>query len=322
MGLHKKAYYNLLRFQFLEGKKSHSANWQVENLQDFSLQDLFQKINKLGVEMNSEIFGYMAQEFASPEEMMLKLTSDLKNDKKEDEFYLLIFEIWKRILPEKVSLSIFCDELDHNLFAYEKRSLENDEKVQALLANLEALLDENVDEGLDPTDAFETLTEYCAYDVSSFIYDYILEQIDTDNKNYALELLEGFYPYVKKNRWFSLLCLELCDDPYQIKNLIAGLIESFRRDPDIDFGLEFLKVMIGKASQDQLFSLISLILNQKPEKEHLIELVSSSCDFFRRKDNEKAEKSLSQLLHRITSSQPYARRDMIVKEFSTLIQSI
>jgi len=322
MGLHKKAYYNLLRFDHLEGKKSHSANWQVENLQDLSLEDLFKKINRLGIEINSEAFISLAKNLASPEEMIEKLSQNLKNNKKEDELYLSVFEVWKKLFPEKVSLSVFCDDVDNSFFAYDKNILESDEKVQSLLANLEVLLDENVDEGLDPTDAFEALTKYCACDVGCFLYNYIFEQIDSDNKSYALELLEGFYPYVKKNRWFSILCIELCDDPCQINNLINGLIENFRFVPDIDLGLEVLKVMIAKASQNQFLSLVSLLLNQKLEKEHLIELISSSCDFFRMKDKEKEEKSLNVLLHRISIAHPNARRNVIVKELSSFIQSI
>ena len=321
MQLQKKAYYNLLYFDYLDGETNSYEKWQIENYEDLSLDDIFCRIQTLNINLDSEKFYSLAQSVNNPEELLDVLSPSLINEKDIDFLYLLIFELWRRLITDKISISIFCDQLDKSIFAYDHEQIDNDQKLQDLLENLEKLLNENVDQGLDPTDVFSIFSAYCAYDIGNFLYDYILEQMEMDNKRYAIDLLEGFYPYVKKNHWFFLLCLDLCEDTYQIKKFIFHLLDYMKNHPDVDFGLETLKVIVDKATKEQFLQAISLLLQKRLEKKDLIELLETSCEFFQRYNNEEIEKAVTHLLKQYTTSPSLIKQDILIKKFSRILQT-
>ncbi len=53
----------------------------------------------------------------------------------------------RRLIPEKQSLTIFCDELDHQIDLYDSNMLENMDALEDCLDNLQGLLNKNTDEG-------------------------------------------------------------------------------------------------------------------------------------------------------------------------------
>ena len=102
-------------------------------------------------------------------------------------------------------MSVFCDELDHQIHQYDAEHLSSAESIQDAVANLQVVLDENTDQGADPIEIFESISNACANDIESFLYDYISDQIESDNPSYALDLLDGFNDYVKDVKWFEFL---------------------------------------------------------------------------------------------------------------------
>ncbi len=111
----------------------------------------------------------------------------------------------------KTFSSVFCNELDHQIFLYDKGDVEDPLTLQDALANFKQILDENVDEGIAPEQALELISAYCANDIETFLYDFILEQIEEGNESFAEELLDDFAVYLANNKWFALLRLRYSD---------------------------------------------------------------------------------------------------------------
>ena len=205
MRLYTKALYNLLRYNYLEDSSIFLHNWQKEDLREADTFALFERLKNFGISLDKYHFILYAQNCDNPEELARCLIVEKKSFVERDKIYLVIFELWRRFLKEKVTLSIFCDELDYRIYLYDKNKLETDELIQDGIANLLNILDESLDIGKDPKDIFLSVSKYCAHDLESFLYDYMADQIDENNITYASDLLENFYPFLTNWRWFDFL---------------------------------------------------------------------------------------------------------------------
>lgn len=210
--LQTKAIYNLLRLNAADDPGVSAAPWALEDLRALSLEESFSRLDKYGVQLDRKAFHHFASDCETPEELADLLLPDGASEKERDPFYLIVFELWRRLMPEKQSLSIFCDEIDHRIALYDRGDPESDELVQDGLANLLEVLDENVDAGADPEEVFLAVSDYCAHDLEGFLHDYIADLLDSENSLYASELIEGFYPYLS--------------DPQQLDDLRKRLVES------------------------------------------------------------------------------------------------
>jgi hypothetical protein len=194
MTLQTRALYNLLRLNAAEDPSVNAEPWALEDLRELSSEELFARLAKAHIRLDKTSFIQYASQCDTPEDL-----ADLLLDEEEeqyDRFYLIFFELWRRFLPERQSLSIFCDELDHRISLYHFDALQSDEPIQDGLGNLLEILEENTDAGGRPEEVFELVTNYCAHDLSAFIYDYIANLLDEENEVYASELIEGFAPYI------------------------------------------------------------------------------------------------------------------------------
>jgi hypothetical protein len=207
--LQTKALYNLLRLNAAEDPTVEVDSWAIENLRLLSEGELFSRLQKQGVDLTTPSFQQFAHDCDTPEELTEVLLPDHLSEKERDPFYLVVFELWRRFVPEKQSLSIFCDELDHRIALYDEGDGESDELIQDGLANLLEVLNENADAGADPEEIFLAICDYCAHDLEAFIYDYITELLDGGNCLYASELIEGFAPFVIEPQWFDFLRVRL-----------------------------------------------------------------------------------------------------------------
>ena len=108
-----------------------------------------------------------------------------------------------------------------------KDCLDSDESIQDILANLQDILEENVDEGEDPIRVFSVIGEYCAHDVEGFLYDYIAELLDHADDGYAGELLDGFFPFISESIWFEFLRARALSftDPFKANAKIALILD-------------------------------------------------------------------------------------------------
>lgn len=326
MQLRDRALYNLLRISSREDPSMQVKPWQVEDYRKVSEEALFDRLKELGIPLTHKSFTAYSEGCNTPEELVEFLWTEEEKTEDFDQAYLILFELWRRLLPEKQSLSVFCDELDYRMDLYDQKLLVDEEPMQEVLKDLEDLLDQNVDEGGDPKEVFLSVAEYCAHDLENFIYDYISDQIDDGNEIYASELLDGFYEYVGDPKWFDFLkCrLFLPTDIEKAARIIRGLLEVLQETPDFDLLLE-MTAFLAHTEDSQLFLDASLqAFLQMRTEEDFQDLVSLISEYYRLRDNEEEMLFLQKILEarkgKDLSAIPHPSDDLL-KEFSHFLAS-
>jgi hypothetical protein len=310
--LERHALYNLIRMNWLNDPQLSVEPWQVEDYRALPLPALFERLKTHSIDLDKAKFTIYADECDSPEELSEHLIGDHPLEAKiEDQIYLIIFELWRRLMTEKPSLSIFCSELDYQIYLHDREELSQPSHLQNALANFALLLNENVDQGFSTQEAFKLITPYFANDIESFLYDYIYELIEEDNESYAQDLLDNFAPYLKGNKWFELLYIRLIERSNNrlADKLLIHLIEDYFDEKDVDFNLELLGYMIdiGKSQEFKKFALQTIeIINNEEEFQDLLMLTS---DYFHRLDNEIQEKQIQSILKNREQKEPETALD-------------
>jgi hypothetical protein len=270
-----KALYNLFFLQGLEGYAHYSA---------LSDRELFLILQKFDFHFDKETFGYFGADLESPEELFELLTVDKE---KHEEIYLAIFELWKRVFPEKKSISLFCDELDHLIHEYDMNHLVYDELLQEKIFLLQNILDANVDSGEKPKRIFAAISDYLAHDLESFIYDYIYEQIELEKDTLASEVLDGFYPYIHEKLWFDYLRLRLFfhAPSDELAIFLSHFVESLISKPDLPLLYEFLQFLLDK-NCIQLFQRVFQFVASRIEKNRDLEqMILIAVRFYKLSEN-------------------------------------
>lgn len=325
METERRALYNSLRMNWQLDPSLAVEPWQVEDYRALSLDKIFELLRLQEVFLDRNTFIQFADNFESPEELSEHLLDDAEVDyATQDQIYLLVFELWRRLVPEKPCLTIFCDELDHQINRYDSGSNRDFESIQDALANLQVVLDENTDQDIDPVVAFETISQGCANDLESFLYDFIAEQIDVQNTSYASELLDDFGPFVKEVKWFDFLRarLQAETDPFASDILIHQLIEEAEAEPDLEFNLEILSFLVAGGDRNDFVSLVHKSLPLLEAEEDFQDLLSVCADFYHRLDQETVEASIQEILKRRSKrdlEKPFERNDPdVVQLFKVL----
>ncbi len=297
MKIQTKAIYNLLRLNAQETSGADVEPWALENLRDISLDALFQRLSVWGISLDKNSFISFAAECDTPEDLAELLQEESVSPKQHDQVYLLIFELWRRFLPEKQSLSIFCDELDHRIFLYDQGVFESDEPIQDILANLQEILDENQDEGEDPLEIFQAISEYCAHDLEGFIYDYITELLDGGDVSYAQELAEGFFPFLPKSLWTQFLRARILSfsDPSKANAEVARILDK-HPDNETPFLFETLRFLSVSGEHRLFIAVIQKIIAQLQTEEEFEELLEIAADYYRRLDQDDVEMAIERLM--------------------------
>lgn len=184
----------------------------MKNFKSHTTDQLLKDLQIFGVKLDSFTFQTLAEKYDSPEEMSYTL---LGAQEPNPYICILIFELWKRLLPEKRSLSIFCDELEHLIALYNGGQSTHLNELMDALAYMQHILDQSVDEGANPIAAFHTLQSYCSTDLEAFLFSFIHDQIEEGDAPYAKELIEGFSRYMSQTQLFKYLAIriEIEDDP-------------------------------------------------------------------------------------------------------------
>jgi len=285
MELEKRAFYTLLRTNAIDDPSIGVEPWQVEEYRRWPLERLFTSLGHLGIAIDRTSFHHYADECDTPEALL-----ELLSDEESDHVYLLLFEIWRRLEPEKPSLSIFGEELDHWIDLYDQDRIESPEKLQDLLDNLQDLLDENVDEGGDPLEVFEQLSRYCASDLESFLYDYIDEQLSAGEWDYSAELLDGFHDYVSDSLWFDLLYVRLWShvDEESVDEALAEVIDLIQEESDLDLHLELLNVLARLGRADDFAEVVEETIDLLEGQDDFRELIEICLDLYEEIDRDPA----------------------------------
>lgn len=299
--IERRALYNLLRMNWLNERSLQVELWQVENYRDLPLSSLFDRLKSFHIALDRVSFIAYADECDSPEDLTDHLVADRSlQTAGEDQIYLLIFELWRRLMSEKPSLSVMCNELDYQIYLYDNEELENPFGLQDALAHFIQILDENVDEGILPKQAFELISTYCANDLETFLYDFIAEQIDEDNESYAHELLDDFDAYLGNNKWFKLLRIRLYEKTQSKTSLKIAqeVLEEFIKEEDPDYNLEFLSLIAALGDHTILRHVIKQTLPLIKHEEEFQDLLVIVIEYFRRLDQEQQEMALRTMLEK------------------------
>ncbi len=302
MEMQRKALYNLLRLNWLLEPDIDVAYWQVEDYRSLSIETLFKRLEKQHIDLDRNSFLAFAESYSSPEELAEDLTEEADESdesiQEQDRAYLLIFELWRRLAPEKLCLSVFCDELDYQVSLYDSGEMENAEGLQDALASLQDILDQNVDEGASSEEAFVSVVEGCANNIEDFIYDFTADQIDSENDTYAFELIEGFYPYVEDKKWFDFLKARLLlnTDTLDGNRLLRKLLDEASEDEDLEFHLEVLSSMIDGGERDLFVKLVESTIPLIELEEEFQELLGICAEYYQRLDYDWEEKEIHKIL--------------------------
>ena len=293
--------YNSLRMNWLLDATLEVEPWQVEDYRALTNEQLFDRLKLQDISLDKSSFQNIAEQFDTPEELTLQLLSTRDDDDMtQDQVFLILFELWRRLLPEKTCLSIFCDELDYQIYLYDHGKTENIEALQDAIANLQVILDENRDEGADPVDAFQAISQACANDLETFLYDYIAEQIDLGNQNYASELLDDFSDYVVDPKWFEFLRARLTgsSDPETAYEMTHELMKDAEKAKDLEFNFELISLMIEQGGHDDFLKIVKLTQPLLKCEEDFQDLLSAAADFYHRLDQESIENQIQNILTR------------------------
>ena len=318
MKLQTKAIYNLLRLNAQEESEVDAKPWALEDLREISLENLFQKLVAFGISLDRNAFFSFAAECDTPEELAQLLLEESISAEQFDQAYLTIFELWRRLLPEKQSLSVFCDELDHRIFLYDQGALESDEPIQDMLANLQEILEENLDEGEAPLDIFRAISEYCAHDIEGFLYDYISGLLDDGDVGYASELMEGFFPFLPDSIWSQFLRARALSftDPSKANAEVARILDEHPHN-ETAFLFETLRFLSVSGEHRLFIAVIQKIIAQLQTEEEFEELMKMAADYYRRLDQDEVEIAIERLMKkRSVKNFTFDPRDPDLKAFA------
>ncbi len=298
MELERKALYTLLRLSWMQNPGLQVEPWQVEDLRSLSTEEAFERMARLGCSIDPQSFSVCAEQCDMPEELTGCFLDDEVDPQLEDKVYLLVFELWRRLIPEKLALSVFCDALDHNIAAYDVEEVENDEAIQNGLGQLKELLDESVDQGRDSQEAFHVIKRHLAHDIESFLYDYIAEQIDVDNEGYASELIDAFIEYVDDDRWLYLLMARVVapTDIEEANCLLRQIVEDDQVGPAVDLNLDMLDFLAHTGDRDLFIETARQTADLITTEEDLIDLLGSCAEYYRCLDQDNVEQKVADLL--------------------------
>lgn len=319
--MEKRALYNSLRLNWLLDPSLKVDQWQVEDYRSLPLEELFQRLSKLGISIDAEKFLALADSIDTPEELA---EDQLVDEEEGDQTYLLLFELWRRLVPEKQSLSIFCDELDRQIHLFDKGFVESMEVIEDAIAQLMVLLDENADEGGDPHALFESIRQGCAHNIEEFLYDFIALQLKEDNHAYAIELIEGFMPYVHEPKWFKLLDVEAHaeSDLEMSHRLLHQLIKEAHKKPDLEFNIELLSYIARKGDDASFTQLAKQSFALMKVEEDFWDLLECAEEYYHYRDDEQKEKILLDMAERRQSMDPGKPLDRNHPDFKTVAQML
>jgi hypothetical protein len=277
-----RAYYNLLIMNPEACCGLDVESWQSENYRKLSDDDLYDILNTLGITLDDKHLSSLVEQCASPEELVSCLP-DVSEESFENA-YLVLFELWRRNFSEKQSLSIFCDQLDNTIEKYHKEVIDSEELVETI-AELERVLDDNSDHGIEPKEAFASVGFHMAHDLESFLFDFITLQIESRNEQYASELIEDFYAYVTRDHWFDFLRVRLTAqlDSEGASYMLSHLIDKLEEKRDKELLFEALEFIIGfgeSASYMSIFSMLIELVNTQDEYADLLNITSNYFSFY------------------------------------------
>ncbi len=318
-----KALYNLIRIGWLEEPTIAALPWQVEDLRTIDLDTLFLRLQALGINLTRDSFLAYANQSKTPEDLADLLWNREQDVEGRDKAYLLLFELWRRLLPDNFTLSVFCDKLDWCIYYYDKDQLE-EEEMEEVISKLEDLLDDNVDQGGDPQEIFQAVESCCAHDLERFLYDYIVEDIEKKEEISGSELLDGFYIYVSNTSWFDFLRARLliATSEHEGSLMLQRLIEQLEEDPDLELFFEIADYLVTRGDPSLFLKCVKIMTPLIKNEEQFQELIRLVGEYFCCLDKEEHHKTAQDfLLKRKNKAPKELVEETDLKNFSAFLNS-
>lgn len=322
----RKTLYNLLRMNWLADPGIAVEPWQVEDYRSLSWQELFGGLSEFGYDFDKNSFLAYAEQVGSPEEFCDALLEEEDFDPMEqDQIYLLVFELWRRLVPEKICISVFCDELDHQIFLFDKGDLSIAESIQDAVANLQMIMDENYDQGANPEEVFRLVSKSCANDLETFLYDYIADQLESGNIAYASDLNDGFIDYLKGSKWMQLANIRLQEHLDQeaadeeLKKFVARMV----KEDDLRFNLELLSFIAQAGDKSEFSKMVKRTVALLETEEDFLDLLALCEEFYRFRDDDQKEKEVQHILdkrEKLDAGSPIKQGDKDLKELLKILR--
>lgn len=283
MDFRGRSLYNMMRINAQENEASEYKNWEIRDYRSMTVETIFEELETLGVYLEEESFKVSSDECDTPEELAECFFEEDLSREQKIRIYLLIFELWRRLNIERQTLSIFCDELDHVIEAYEENQAGSEERLVSMLSDLENILDQSVDHHKDPPEKiFEAVKQFCCHDLEVFIYDFISIMIDQANETYASELVDAFLEYFREKNWLKFLRIRLISSAnlQESKLLLDRLLEDLEEKPDFDLYLEILRYLIYLGDTQQFRAVFEVAMTLLKTEDDLTQLLTIALEYF------------------------------------------
>ncbi|GAB4231485.1 MAG: hypothetical protein Tsb0021_09910 [Chlamydiales bacterium] len=304
MTMNRRTLFNAIRMNKEYDPSIRAKEWQLWDYRAFSLDKLFSMLAEVSLFLDRDSFIAYAEHFDTPEELTEAFVEESETDSEtEEKIYPLLFELWRRIVPEKRCLSLFCDELDTQIHAYDTGKLQHPEPLEDVLANFAQLLEENADMGEEPQELFAIISEGCANDIESFLYDFISECIDQQNEAYASELIDNFRDYVSAPQWFDILQARIIgtSNPEEADKMLRQLVKKASNENDIDFSFELLSLLVQEGDERLFIETAKNTIPLLEIEEDLLEILALTADYYRCLDNDYKEEAVNHIIEQRNS---------------------
>lgn len=275
-----RSLYNCLRSSVSEEDvEVKKKPWRLWDYTQFSLEQLFSMVAKEGILLPKEHFIFYGESCDSPEELLECLWVHDGNVDGQERVYLLFFELWKRLVPEKRCLSIFFDELDTVISLFDLGHLLEEERMRNLLAELEDILQEGAQSNTSSSELFS----YSAHDVEEFLYDYIAMLLDEGQENLASLFITAFKKHVPNKLWFSLLQVRLLalSGSKEYHSSLLRVMEEAEEKGDVLF-LQEIGLFLAEGQEWDLFFFwaekVIFSLQTEEDLQDLLSLLAEVCE--------------------------------------------
>ena len=303
-----KAYYNSLRMSYLQDPTLPYEKWKVEDLTCVDTPSLFARLQKHNIYLDKNALLTYAEPFDTPEEFFEWLLRDQSAPEDViDPIYLIVFELWRRLISDKSSISIFANDLDWMIYAYINDTLSNSRILESAIENLYGILVENVDEGMEPQEAFSALCEFFACDLESFLYTYMSDQIDQQDFQYAKELLDQFFSFAIDPQWFNCIKARLLatEDIGNANAILRQVFEQNKEEGSIDLDLDMLNQMVHSGDHALFLEICDHTLSLCDNEEDFIELLTLVSEYFRCLDHDEIHQKINALIKKRASKRGF-----------------
>lgn len=279
-----RAYFNQLCFETVSKGQDLRFPWAYHDYRSLEEKDLYLWLSELGLYLDRKTFLDLAVRSPSPEHLTAHLCPPERQDPTHQKIYLILFELWRRFLPEKETLSIFADSLDRLIDRFECQDLTETEEELLIekLKTLEDLLDDYGAHGLSDQEAFLFVTSYFAYDLEYFIYSFILDQISIGNEVLASELIDGFEHYVQDRLFFDFLKIRLfyATEPEAALTKIDLFLEELAGMPEPILWLDLLSFLSAHGDHNKFRAVYLQLLDHLQSEMDLKELLLIIADYY------------------------------------------